>query len=323
MNEQIRKHRAEMQRQAVPVIEQFVQDHPQYSIDADQAGSQSVTNYVIFGHHGPERVIFKYFCRDERKQREVFALRHFADTGIVPKLLEEEGSRLIVESHIPGSFLPREEYDPTAFLAVDRDKMGRTLGEAVAKLTSTPLSIASAEEFESRFYNGERLPDYFETILQASRQIHQQVDCYKDEIFAFSLAQIEGHLPFILAQPRLLYHQDALNIHFVESTFSGFFDLEMCRVGCAAMQIGSLWYVINSYRVWEPFSEGFARVAGRRLTAQDKSAALAFAHFMLWRSISDYGDWHGEELGQDAMAEVITQAETYRKTIDTMKQGEG
>lgn len=318
MNEQIRQHRAEMQRQAIPVIERFVQEHPHYRIDADQTGSQSVTNYVIFGHRGSDRVVFKYFCRDERKQREIFALRHFADTGIVPRLLEEEGSRLIVVSHVPGSFLPREEFDPTGFLAVDRNRMGQTLGEAVAKLVSTPLSTQSAEDFESQFYNGERLSAYFETILHASHQIQQQVDCYKDEIFAFSLAQIEERLPFILAQPRLLYHQDALNMHFVDSSFSGFFDLEMCRVGCTAMQIGSLWYVINSYGVWEPFSEGFAKIAGHRLTAQDKAASLAFAHFMLWRSISDYGDWHGEDLGQEAMAEVAAQAATYRKTIDTM-----
>ncbi len=316
MDEQIKQHRAEMARQAWPVIECFVQEHPQYSIDADQSGSQSVTNYVIFGHCGDQRVIFKYFCRDERKARELFGLRHFATARLVPQLLEDEGARLIVVSHIPGGFLPKPEVDETAFYAIDREMMGRTLGAATANLVSTSLSEQTAEEFESRFYDGERLTAYFQGILQASGEIHKRVDCYKDDLFARSLATIEKNLPFILAQPRLLYHQDALNMHFVGSRFSGFFDLEMCRVGTEAMQIGSLWSIFTNYDNWDAFAQGFAEVAGYTLSPQAKASACAFAHFMLWRSISDYGEWHGEALPAEEMAGMMVQAQMYRQSME-------
>lgn len=319
MNDQIKKHRAEMERQAWPVVERFVQQHPEYRIDANQSGSQSVTNYVIFGHcaghEGEQRVIFKYFCRDERKQREIFALRHFAATGIVPQLLEDEGPRLIVVSYIPGAFLPWPEDHAADVRAIDRSVMGHTLGSATAKLITTPLPPHVAQEFESRFYDGETLPAYLQNILHASQAIHQRVDCYKDELFGRSLAVVAENLPRILAQPRLLYHQDALNMHFVGSCFSGFFDLEMCRVGTEAMQIGSLWSIINSYGVWDAFAHGFAEVTERSLTAPDWEASRAFAHFMIWRSISDYGEWQGTPLPPDQMAETVEQAEEYRQKL--------
>lgn len=335
MDEQTRKHRAEMERQAVPVIERYVQQHPQYTIDADQAGSQSVTNYVIFGRHiaqsgdrqrgdgqhvdrqpsDEQRVIFKYFCRDERKQRELFGLRHFAATGIVPQLLEDVGPRLIVVSHIEGNFLHGPEVDEAAFQAIDRQTMGYTLGQATAKLVNTPLSTEAAADFESRFYNGETLPAYFQNILQASKEIHRRVACYQDEIFAHSLATIEASLPTLLAQPRLLYHQDALNMHFVGSRFSGFFDLEMCRVGTEAMQIGSLWRIFTTFGCWDAFAQGFSAGTGRALSQQSIAASRAFAHFMLWRSISDYGDWHGEPLAEAEMAEMVAQAGHYRQSL--------
>ena len=315
MNDHIKQHRAEMERQAWPVVERFVQEHPCYSIDADQSGSQSVTNYIIFGHRHDQPVIFKYFCRDERKQRELFGLRHFAITGLVPQLLDDDGPRLIVVSHIPGAFLPRAEDDEAAFRAVDQELMGYTLGVATAKLVNTPLSEQMAQEFESRFYDGETLTAYFQGILQASWEIHKRVDCYQGEVFARSLATIEANLPVILAQPRLLYHQDALNMHFVGSRFSGFFDLEMCRVGTEAMQIGSLWAIFSLYKAWDAFTQGFADGTGRTLSPPAVTAARAFALFMHWRSISDYGDWHGEPLPETEPATIVAEAEHYRQSL--------
>jgi hypothetical protein len=83
------KHRTEMARQAWPVVEQFIQEHPQYRVATDQSRSLSNTNYVIFGQQDDEPVVFKYFCQDERKERELFALRHFATTGVVPQVMAE------------------------------------------------------------------------------------------------------------------------------------------------------------------------------------------------------------------------------------------
>jgi len=328
MSNQIAQHRAEMQRLATPAITQFVAEHPQYSIDADQGGSQSVTNYVIFGRRrndggdeqGEQAVVFKYFCRDERKEREVYGLRHFAQTGLVPRLLAEHGTRLIVEERIEGSFLPNPATQIDAANAVDRALAGFTLGQATARLTSVPLTAAAADGFERRFYAGESLAKYLTDILRASHAIQQRVACYRDPLFAWSLAQIDEHLETMLRQPRLLYHQDALNMHFAASRFVGFFDLEMCRVGVAAMQVGAMWRIFTDYGNWTDFAAGFVGQAGRELTKAELEMSRAFAHFMAWRSISDYGDWHGEPLDDKQMAQVEQDAVAWQATLEKNNQ---
>jgi hypothetical protein len=100
----------------------------------------------------------------------------------------------------------------------------------------------------------------------------------------------------MLGQKRLLYHQDAMNMHFSESRFMGFFDLEMCRVGTEAMQIGSLWYLFALYGAWHDFVQGFAATSGRKLGKSDLAAGRTFAHFLVWRYISRYGRWHGSPM---------------------------
>jgi hypothetical protein len=281
-----------MEKLAYPAIEQFVAQHPGYTIDPDQSGSQSVTNYVIFGHRGKKQVIFKYFCEDERKAREVYALRHFAKAGIVPRLLVDYNTRLIVQSRIPGGWLPNP--GSPDFASVDNHRAGHTLGLAVATLLNVPLSAQAARSYEKSFYDGLSLERYFGDILDASWLIHRKVEAYSTPLFAHSLEYIEASLPYILGQKRLLYHQDAMNMHFDQSSFTGFFDLEMCRVGTEAMQIGSLWYIFAIYNNWNAFVQGYADLSGDKLGEQDCDAARAFAHFLVWRYISCNGRWRGE-----------------------------
>lgn len=322
MSEHLRKHRVEMERQARPAIAQFVVDHPHYAVDADQSGNQSATNYVFFGHRGRQPVVFKYFCQDERKEREVYALRHFAQTGLVPQLLADYSARLIVLSRIPGSFLSNPEHQADEFRAMDPEQVGYTLGQATAHLTHVPMSAHAVEDFERRFYDGLRLHEYLQGILQAGRAIHQRVDCYKGAIFGHSLASIEENLAYILGQQRLLYHQDAMNMHFLHSRFTGFFDLEMCRVGTEAMQLGSLWWALAVYQAWAPFVQGYAAVAQRQLSPQDFAAGQAFAHFLVWRYISDYGDWHGESMDATQMATAAVDAVDYQQMIELIESAQ-
>ena len=318
MSTHMERHRAEMKRLAYPVVEDFVARNPRYSITSDQSGSQSATNYVIFGQHGDEQVVFKYFCEDERKEREVYALRHFAATGLVPHLLVEDGPRLIVQSHIPGRGLIAPQ--GSAFATVDTQRVGYTLGQAVAALTSVPLSPQAARAYESTFYDGLPLEQYIGDILAAAQLIHQNVPAYGGSLFAASLASIKSSLDYLLAQPRLLYHQDALNMHFVGSDFAGFFDLEMCRVGTEAMQIGSLWYVCATYDNWRAFAQGFAKQSSRKLGKLDFYAAQAFAHFLVWRYISRSGRWHGDLLDAKEQAQEETHATEYANSINRNNQ---
>ena len=319
MSTHLARHRAEMEKQAYPAVERFLQYHPEYALAANQSGSQSVTNYVIFGRRilergGEQPVVFKYFCQDERKEREVYALRHFGTTGVVPQLLEDYDKRLIVQSRIPGNWFSHPA-NP-AFGSFEAQRMGYTLGQATAKLLSMPLSAQAAQEYESRFYEGQPLVDYLREILDASWMIHERVDRYQSPIFASSLKHIEANLPYILNQKRLLYHQDAMNMHFLDSNFSGFFDLEMCRVGTEAMQIGSLWTIFATLGIWDAFVQGYATISGRELDEQDLAAGRAFAHFLVWRYISRYGRWRGEPLEPEQHTKEIEDAATYSRDIE-------
>ena len=85
---------------AVPAIEAFARSHTGYSIDDDQSGSYGNTNYVAFGHLNSQAVVFKYFFDPERREREAYALRHWAHTGLVPNLIHD-GEHLHVQSR-PG-----------------------------------------------------------------------------------------------------------------------------------------------------------------------------------------------------------------------------
>lgn len=318
MSTQLMRHREELQKLAYPAVQQFIDRHPQYAIATDQMGSNSNTNYVILGQRNQEPVVFKYFCADERKEREIYALRHFAHTNMVPQLLAEDGPRLIVQSYIPGSWLPQ----PTdaEYAHIDQFQVGYTLGQAVATLTSVTLPTQATQVFEARFYEGMALTQYISEIIDASRHIHHNIEAYSGPIFAQSLANIEANLTYLLSQKRILYHQDALNHHFVGSRFSGFFDLEMCRVGTTAMQIGSLWNVFATHNNWPAFAKGFQEISDTTLHVTDFYAAKAFAHFLIWRYISRYGRWRGEIADVQLYPNIINQAKSYASQIEFANQ---
>ncbi len=309
--EHIRQHRQKMKDEGGAAIAKLVEAHPEFAMDADQSGSASVTNYVIFGQCDDEPVVFKYFCQDERRAREIYGLLHWMPTGIVPRLYHDEGLRLIVIERFPGSFLPRPSEE--GFAAIDRELAGYSLGVATAKFCTTPISKEEADGFERRFYDGQKLEEYFGKIIGAGRSIVQKVEVYGGDVFLQSLAFLEGQLEAILAQPRMLYHQDA-QMHFENSRFCGFFDLEMCRVGTRAMQFGSMWGQFAECEHWSHFARGFSEESGIVLTEEDFEIGRAFAHFMVWRYITRYGEWRGGE-GETQRAS-IQDAEQFAADIE-------
>lgn len=314
MSTKLNLHREELKKLAYPAVEQFIAHHPEYNMAMNQSGSLSNTNYVIFGQRDQEPVIFKYFCTDERKERETYALKHFAAIGIVPRILAEDGPRLLVQSYIPGNSFPA----PTSpeYAAVAPFQAGYTLGQAVAILTSVPLSTEAANEFETRFYEGLSLEQYINEIMEASWQIHHHVEAYSGPMFAQSLATIQASHTHLLHAKRILYHQDALNHHFVGSHFSGFFDLEMSHVGTIAMQIGSLWTSIATHNHWPAFAQGFHSTSNITLNATEFHAAKAFAHFLIWRYISRYGRWQGDATDTELYQRSVAQAGDYANQIE-------
>ena len=91
--------RTQFSQEALAKVDAFVAAHPGYTrADVEQPG-QGATHRVFFARRDEELVVFKVFCEAERKERECFALCHWAQTGLVPALIWDADPRMIVMSH--------------------------------------------------------------------------------------------------------------------------------------------------------------------------------------------------------------------------------
>jgi hypothetical protein len=233
---------------------------------------------------GPDRqLVLKYFVNSERWQRELWGLMHFQPTGLVPQVLDGSQQNTIVMTELA-----------TATRLVNSVKAGRSLGRAAARLSRVPLSADQRVDFESRFYDRESLEAYLGRIVRAGHAVHESCGVCQTDVFSESLALLDDQLRVILRQPRVLYHQDAANVGFDRNEVSGFFDFEMCRVGTLSTQIGSLFVLFQATTIrWHDVRLGLEAELDRRLDTSEISAALAFAHVLIWRYITRYGEWNG------------------------------
>ena len=126
----------------------------------------------------------------------------------------------------------------------------------------------------------------------------------------------QGQLDSILAQPRALYHQDPGNLHVEQGRFVGFFDLEMCRAGGAAMQLASALEMLEGKQEgWAPFRAGWEAATGAPLGPADRMAALAASRLLHWREISRYLSYDGTPGSGYAWASPADPA-AYRKSME-------
>jgi Ser/Thr protein kinase RdoA (MazF antagonist) len=276
---------------ALARVEAFIAEHEGITLEGVEQPRHGATNRVFFARRGEDLVVFKVFCQNERKERECFALRHWASTGLVPELLHDCPPDMIVTTHVPGTWLTtvRAELGEPAWR-----EASRATGEAIGRLASVPLSAEDRAEFESRFYEYPTLESYIAKILELSRGVHERDPDFGGGFWRTSLDFMVARVPRILAQSRLLYQQDVANLYVRGEQFSGFFDLEMCRVGCAAMQLASAMGMAECDMVaWDPFREGWESGTGTPLTADDAAAACAARQLLGWREITRYLSYDG------------------------------
>ena len=305
-------------------VDAFTADHPEISRDRVPQPGQGATNRVIFARRGgrrgdsrgDSRLVFKVFCTPERKARETFGLRHWAETGLVPRLLYDVDDRMIVTSHIPGDYL--HESWQTEGEAAWHAACAAT-GRAIATLARVPLSDTDRIGFEARFYEGlGPLEAYLSRILDLGHRIASRDPDFRDCFWKDSLDFIEQQLDAILSQPRVLYHQDAANLHVQGGSFMGCFDLEMCRVGCDAMQLGAASGVFLGHpEGWRAFRQGWEAANDAPLSLQECHAAAAAGHLLAWREISRYLSYDGTPDSGYDWADPADR-ERYRRVIETV-----
>ena len=195
-------------------------------------------------------------------------------------------------SHLPGTYLPssREVDGEDAWRRACRE-----VGKAVGSFTQMPLSSAGRADFESRYYDElGPLEAYLGRVIEFGRSVQARDPDFRDDVWKENLDFIESQLEGIFSQPRVLYHQDIGNLHVKQGRFIGFFDLEMCRVGCAAMQLASAIGMLHGDETgWRHFREGWEAATGSPLSLDDRKAAAAANYLLHWREITRYLSYDG------------------------------
>ena len=268
-------------------VDAFIADRPEYTRQDVEQPAQGSTNCGVYARRGENLVVFKVFCEEARKARESFAFRHWGKTGLIPELIWDADPEMLVMSYVPGTYLHQaRRLDGEATWP----QACRATGRAIATLTRVPMGSACRADFERRFY-GElgALEAYLGRILDLGRSINALDPDFRDSFWRENLDFIEARLAGIFSQPRVLYHQDVGNLHVQHGRFMGFFDLEMCRVGCTAMQMASsLGMFVEEPGAWELFCEGWTSETGTSLGPEERAAVVAASYLLGWREISRY-----------------------------------
>ena len=293
--------RREMYELATAAATEYIQSHPDFSLDADQPELVEVqlqgggTNFVLWGHHREQPVIFKYYHEDwgaRRWRNEHACLLHFAATGWVPAIHATVPERLIIMTCLPGRFLNQEvdsgELDDDALAA-----LGHELGRAVGSLVNTPLLQHGDGYVISRDYalmNWK--PDLCETVrfyMDLRRRDQTLSAAGADPFYDASLSLVERQIDRISGQRHVIFHED-FHCFVHRGKLQGFFDLEMARLGTELMQLERVFRQCAPDGLhWSYVLSGYGEETGRDLDDDDYVFMLAMALFYYHIRITRWG----------------------------------
>ena len=280
-----------LQQEAEQVFAQFVEQYSQYSLDAAPI-NQGATNYLTRAFRKGRPAILKYFGNPARWKNELFCLRHFGPTGVVPEVYDTLSECLIAMACIPGDS-PRIGLDKTRASADDVRQVSRQFGQAVGKLVSMPLPEDSAEyrahlDWSIFSWNSD-LRIAIATYVELGRRVQQYVPSYADPFFSESLYLLES-------QRKVMYREDAGNFHVHQGQLAGLFDFEVCRPGTEVMQVNGMLGVGRGFNLdRDALIEGYVSETGNSTCLDDQLAIIAMDHLGKHIRICQYGGWDGSE----------------------------
>lgn len=298
----------DLARTSDAALHAFIRQHSDYQIDAAQPAYRGGTNRVTFGRLGERPVVFKYFVTADRFANELACLRHFAATGLVPEVLASE-DRLIVMSRLAGDGLHAARPEQAITLS-------EQIGDALGRLASVPLREPGAEdaavpEFRAILW-GPSVREALDAYLRRCRRI---LSILPDDgaFYRESLNRIERLADRVANESPILFHEDVSNLTVHDGVFVGFYDLEMCRLGTASMQLGvALNLCVAGPLSWPRVWSGFTRRLGGTWSEEDSLAALAMHHFYHWIRICRWGLWDGDPQAQHHREPAIAYATRHR-----------
>jgi hypothetical protein len=286
----------ELRARAVRDLPRLADRHPdlQVAIDAAYVG----TNWTAFGTLRGSAVVVKHFAQRERWLNEVACLRHLAASGTVPRVLDGDCEPFLVAERLVGEDAAAG-YRAAHAAGTGLEALSEAIGAALAAVVMTPLPVSGPGYCPVRdFAVIPWSPDPHAMLvryLQSCQRIVHVLPSYAAGIFATSLALLSAQLPTIGQRRRCLYHEDISNLTINHGRFSGFFDLEMCRLGTDLMQLGIGLQCCGPGRLaWPQFRRAFERGTGQELTCVDLQSAIAMHHFYAWIRICRWGWWDGD-----------------------------
>jgi aminoglycoside phosphotransferase len=284
-----------LRREAETVVAELTRAHSQYTVSDRQPEYRGGTNQILFGKCDGTPIVYKYFVTPERFRNEIASLRHFAPTGLVPAILYEQDERLLVMARLSGQDLFAEL--PT-LNAGEVAALSRNLGKSLVALSSVkpPPKLNTFTIFEW----GADMPVLLGHYLSQCRLMQKDVPDYQTPLFDQSLAWLEAEIDVIGEEETLLYHEDLSNMCVAGDRVTGFYDLEMARVGTISLQLGQALSLCGEGRLsWRDLVQGYESQSGRKLTERNLQSILAMSHFYHWIRICRGGRW-SEQRDEDA-----------------------
>ena len=300
--------RRELYEDAMAAVCRFVKEHEDFSFEEEEpdvfeARVQLGTNFVLWGYHSDEPVVYKWYAPNwgaPRFRSEQAALLHFSPTGYVPKIHAAISDQLIVMDRLLGRFLGQEasagELDAAAL-----DHLGREFGHVVGLMVDTPLP--NVGEDDSLLLGSGHIPwsrDLVKAVrffIDLCRRDHGLFEASSDPFYGETLALVESQLDRIPGQRQVFLHED-LHCYVHRGCISGIFDMECCRLGTDLMQLERAFRECAPDGVpWSSVLAGYEATTGRVLSDGDYIFMLAmemsYYHIRItrWGNPDKKQDW--------------------------------
>lgn len=297
-------------------VRAFIEANPSYTVAAEQPAYRGGTNHVTFGRRGREEVVFKRFCHASRWANELFCLRHFERSGLVPQVLDAVEDRLIVMRRLGGDDLMAVIRNAEPL----RARLSQSLGHALARWCREASPPARSAVFGVIPWDP-RPSAAVTHYLRLSRAVQRSIPAYREPDFDASLRLIENRLGALDAERRVLFHEDISNTRAEGDRVLGFYDLEMCREGTVSMQLGVALNLCGAVGLdWGKVRSGFETSTGVCLSDEDLDSVLAMSHFYGWIRICRWGFWDGSPASGHHLEASAREARAWRERFSHARE---